>query len=314
MAVNLAMTVPAGASRRPALFLEEIEHMIPPPPDLLDGSSAASLQALRRRAFERRVSLVNASFVAFRQLWPKGSPLDYFVALELCCDDPDATCERLCDASFVRAVVLASRERCAPDAFSPPDASSDEESAPRRRAWTAPEVDRLRRLIEKHGARWQTISAKLKGRTPKQCQCCAEKRGIAPDAPARKIARAASLTFLRAGERFPVGYRQSRFDEAKFLNPLPGAIDPVTNDPMTMPAISPDGYVCDYSTWMRILAETKVNPFTQRAIRSKRELIVLTVDNFNQYRDRIINLDVAWGPANAAVAADLIGVEGIRWE
>jgi hypothetical protein len=303
MTVTLGQPLPPGAAGCPVLFLEEIEHMIPPPPDLLEGSSAASLQALRRLAFQRRISLVNDGFSAFRQLWPKGSPVDYFIALDLCCDNLEATCERLCDPAFVREVLAATRDRCAarPAArYAAADCASDDDSdarARRRGDWKPSEVERLRRLFRKHGASWQAISAKLKGRTPKQCQRCAKRCGIAggdaPDSGRKRISRMVSLTFLRGDERFPVGYRRTRFDEAKFLNPLPGVIDPVTNDPMTMPALSPDGYVCDYSTWLRILAETKVNPFTQRAIRSKRELIVLTVDNFPQYRDRIINLDVA---------------------
>jgi hypothetical protein len=45
--------------------------------------------------------------------------------------------------------------------------------------------------------------------------------------------------------------------------------------------------------WLKILADTKMNPFAQLPIRSKRQLIVLTVDKFAEYNDRIANLDLS---------------------
>jgi hypothetical protein len=222
------------------------------------------------------------------------------------------TFERLHDPTFIRSVLAESRSRSAPVAYRRhSDTAVDRISAvddfvedsdddrPKRgrkvKKWKPAEIERLRGLITVHGPKWKLISAQMKKRTAWQCQRCAIAKNFTEDVRSamQKVQRMVSVTFVRGEERFPVGYRPTRFDEAKFLNPLPGAIDPVTNAPMTMPALSPDGYVCDYTTWMRIFAETKVNPFTQRPIRSKRELVVLTIDNFPQYRDRIVNLDLA---------------------
>ena len=74
------------------------------------------------------------------------------------------------------------------------------------------------------------------------------------------------------------------------LNPIPGCIDMITQKPMEIPALSPDGYALDYNTWIKLLSEKKVNPFTQNQLTSKRQLIILTIDNFDEYKDQIVNL------------------------
>jgi hypothetical protein len=291
-------------SSSPLLFLDDVEYMIPPPPSILDAASAESLTCLRKRAYLRRIQIVNECLPVFEQLWPHGKPVDYFIALDLCGDDPDATCERLVEPAFVRSVLAESRSRTSRstrpfvDFIESEDNSEDERPKRGRKSkkWKPAEVKLLRNLFATHGPKWKRISRQMKKRTASECQEFAASINLIPESVEpgiRKIKRMISLTFIRGGERFPVGHRKTRFDEAKFLNPLPGVADPVTNIPMTMPAMSPDGYVCDYTTWLKIFAETKVNPFTQLPIRSKRQLVVLTIDNFEEYRDRIVNLDLS---------------------
>ena len=99
-----------------------------------------------------------------------------------------------------------------------------------------------------------------------------------------------AITFIRGNKKVRIGPQTSTFEEKMMLNPIPGFIDLITNKPMEIPALSPDGYALDYNTWLKLLNEKKVNPFTQNQLTSKRQLVILTIDNFNQYKDKIKNL------------------------
>ncbi|CAG8780670.1 12179_t:CDS:10, partial [Cetraspora pellucida] len=69
-------------------------------------------------------------------------------------------------------------------------------------------------------------------------------------------------------------------DEIEDENPLPGFIDPITLEEVVKPAISP------YDSWVRCLSsEPKKNicPLTKKPL-TKRELVILTMDNIEQYR------------------------------
>ncbi|KAJ2853045.1 hypothetical protein GGI22_005026 [Coemansia erecta] len=78
-------------------------------------------------------------------------------------------------------------------------------------------------------------------------------------------------------------------------NPLPELIDPITLEPVSKPAMSPSGHVMDYNSWVRCLmfppegSQRNVCPLTKKPL-SKRDLVVLTYDNIEQYRDKIVNL------------------------
>jgi hypothetical protein len=76
-----------------------------------------------------------------------------------------------------------------------------------------------------------------------------------------------------------------RYERWALHNPIPDAVDPLTGEKMRVPAMSPDGYVCDYNTWMK----TKENPFTRERL-NKRALVVLTSENYEELKDRIRNL------------------------
>jgi hypothetical protein len=73
-------------------------------------------------------------------------------------------------------------------------------------------------------------------------------------------------------------------------NPLRGQLDFITKTEIRVPAMSPDGYVLDYNTWMSLVVQPNPqDPFTRRRI-NKRSLVVLTTKNFDRYRDQIKNL------------------------
>ena len=68
-------------------------------------------------------------------------------------------------------------------------------------------------------------------------------------------------------------------------------LDPVTLDYLLQPAISPQGFVMDYATWLNTLQNSDPRntcPFTKLKV-TKRELVILSHENFHLYEDHIAN-------------------------
>lgn len=94
-----------------------------------------------------------------------------------------------------------------------------------------------------------------------------------------------SSTWARErADREAVAAQKNRMDS----NPLPGFLDVITNNELIEPAISPFGHVLSYSTWLKCLSAEPKNtcPFTKKLIK-KRDLVVLTWENVDRYRDKI---------------------------
>ena len=86
-----------------------------------------------------------------------------------------------------------------------------------------------------------------------------------------------------------------------------GFRDPMTHERVYDPAISPFGHVMSYDSWMQTLnnfaLETdedvergfqrlkNVCPFTKQPL-TRRQLVKLTQDNFEEYKDKIVNWDI----------------------
>eukprot|EP01137_Pigoraptor_chileana_P035033 Opistho-2@28467 len=70
------------------------------------------------------------------------------------------------------------------------------------------------------------------------------------------------------------------------VNPLPGRTDPITLEEVVVPTISPSGHVMSYSSWLQCLAQGGVCPVTKQPV-NKKDLVILTMDNIDQYRDKI---------------------------
>lgn len=94
-----------------------------------------------------------------------------------------------------------------------------------------------------------------------------------------------SSTWARErADREAVAAQKNRMDS----NPLPGFLDVITNSELIEPAISPYGHVLSYSTWLKCLSAEPKNtcPFTKKLIK-KRDLIILTWENVDRYKDKI---------------------------
>jgi hypothetical protein len=81
----------------------------------------------------------------------------------------------------------------------------------------------------------------------------------------------------------------SIYERNALQNPMPDAVDFITGDVMRVPTLSPFGHVLDYQTWLELLKTNRLCPFTRRRL-TKRQLVVLTVDNIEEYRSEIVPL------------------------
>ncbi|RKO88543.1 hypothetical protein BDK51DRAFT_25611, partial [Blyttiomyces helicus] len=80
--------------------------------------------------------------------------------------------------------------------------------------------------------------------------------------------------------------REAEAEAGAAVNPLPGFTDPITLDPIVKPEISPYGHVMEYDSWVKCLSDPdrkNICPLTKNPL-TKRELVVLTHDNIEQYR------------------------------
>jgi hypothetical protein len=80
----------------------------------------------------------------------------------------------------------------------------------------------------------------------------------------------------------------SAYKSVRLMNPLPGFKDPMTNEQVEKPCISPYGHVLGWNTWQKILTKDSVCPFTKQPLQL-RDLIKLTFDNIIKYQDLIKN-------------------------
>jgi hypothetical protein len=67
------------------------------------------------------------------------------------------------------------------------------------------------------------------------------------------------------------------------INPLPGFTDPITLEEVIKPAISPYGHVMGYQSWTQCIGTKNICPMTKKPL-TKRELVMLTIDNIEEYR------------------------------
>jgi len=75
-------------------------------------------------------------------------------------------------------------------------------------------------------------------------------------------------------------------------NPMPDFIDIMTGNGVQKPAISPYGHVLGYETWTMLLRTSKQKnmcPFTLQKL-TRRSLVKLTKDNYDEYKDQITNI------------------------
>ncbi|CAO3618423.1 unnamed protein product [Mucor hiemalis] len=108
-----------------------------------------------------------------------------------------------------------------------------------------------------------------------------------------KRARRPTAAAIESGLATVESWHTNEDDEDDPLCPLPGFVDPISLEQVIKPAISKYGHVMGYDSWVRCLNnwEGKKNtcPLTKKPL-SKRDLVILTLENIEEYRDQIVNI------------------------
>jgi hypothetical protein len=99
--------------------------------------------------------------------------------------------------------------------------------------------------------------------------------------------RAAPVVEEPPEERTNIYYAPlSKYEMMAKENPIKGQIDFITGEEIQVAAVSPSGTVLDYNTWMKILMDSKQDPFTRQRL-NKRQIVVLNHENIEEYRPKI---------------------------
>ncbi|EAX85366.1 hypothetical protein TVAG_092860 [Trichomonas vaginalis G3] len=309
---------------------ETIEPLLQPPPMYLEKEVQDSVMEFRKRLLCIRLTKINKNFQTLSNIWPEGRPVDYFIGLELCNDDINMLFDQLKTTSFTRTIISEASQRGFPlreqkvtksisKSYSDLDSDGDQDeemySSRKKKKngkkkssvnWEPEEISEFvyqyNNFIQEQT--WSAFCSRFYGKTEEDCEQLLKKlrkQGKitieAPKAePKSKKLNFVAITFVKGDRRVRVGPTSIENEERMAMNPIPGYIDMITQTPMEIPAVSPDDYVLDYSTWLKLLNEKKVNPFTQNHLTSKRQLVILTIDNFDEYKDRIVNLEEAKPP------------------
>jgi hypothetical protein len=206
------LTESSPVSHSTYLVLEDVVHMILPPPMSVDPETARSLMSFRRNVYEYRVRKINSRLTDFWQLWPDGRPIDFFIAFSLCDHELDTTLNRLKDPSFLllveaeaiaRGVGIAPRKVRPRPLFLLPWA---ERGKAKKNwigdPWPVSEARRLEELRDEIGDDWHTIGGRmLRTRAHKQGEVAFRRK--AAHRPALDVPM--SMTFLMGEMRFTVG-------------------------------------------------------------------------------------------------------------
>lgn len=286
----------------PILRFADVEGMIQPPPSCVDEATARGIMSFRRVIYARRVDKVNDRLDEFMEVWPKGRPIDFFIALEASNDNIADCLGKLYRKKFRRAIQAEARQRGVSShthAISLDHSEFYTEEAEDDAEWSPEEVAKFKEAYVKFGTNFPRIAWEIPTRNARQCKVIFGRLREAGDLPAAKTEEMENfmnnfmvgLTFTYKGRDFELSGNEQLLQIYKKKNPIPGTVDKVTGQLILFPAMSPDGYVLDYFTWKKLLESGGQNPFTDSTIYSMDELILLTVDNFDKYKDRIQNLD-----------------------
>ena len=311
------------------LQFSTIEPLLPPPPPGLDQETQESVMNFRKRIFRMRLSKINKNFQYLSDTWPQGRPIDYFIGLELCQDDINEFFEKVKSPQFTRLVLSESAQRGFPMrqnsnhrqslrsysefSFDDEDPSSEDTRYSKKKGkrgkkkackWEPTEIAEFIYEYNNNIANqsWSAFCSRFFGKKEEDClqllnklrkegKIFVENPEIVDDSSKQKKSNLLAITFIKGDRRVRVGKISIETEERMAMNPIPGYIDMITQKPMEIPALSPDGYALDYNTWLKLLNEKKVNPFTQNHLTSKRQLTILTIDNFDEYKDKIVNLE-----------------------
>lgn len=79
---------------------------------------------------------------------------------------------------------------------------------------------------------------------------------------------------------------ETRKEIARY-SPLYGHTDLITGERMFLPTISEYGTVLDYSSWLKIISETHLDPIAIKPIHNVRQITIITCENYEEIKEQI---------------------------
>jgi hypothetical protein len=177
-----------------------------------------------------------------------------------------------------------------------------------RATWSALEMSSFRLILNElspNPASWKAVARRFTGKTPDDCrylyrrmrstnQLDTDLTGPWEDSlPAGdRFKRVTVIQFCYKQMSAWVGPQGQTHKDRAMQNPLLNYVDQMTGNKIIYPAISPDFYLLDYRTWLKVIQEQGADPFSRRHL-NKRQLIILNADNINEYQAKIHNLEAS---------------------
>lgn len=193
------------------------------------------------------------------------------------------------------------------DDFSRDDSSHKKKK--KKSHWKENEISTFIKLLSKnnHLKSWKAVSHNFKNKTQNDCFKLYQKllengeltNKYAPKKEPNKKSEAEdeldispyndvkAIFFEFHDQRSIVGPQSEANKEKARNSPFYGHEDLITADVMFLPTISDYGTVLDYDTWLKIIQNTQKDPFETKPIQNKRQIIILTKENFPQYKSLV---------------------------
>ena len=321
------MTIPANAPDGPLHFEDVAGRM--KPVYVEDPNVQKSINEFNRKLMDLRIYRINTHYKEYQKIWPDGGLIDFFIGLQINHDDHVSLKQQFKKENFRELVKRESLDfqrkarinqtqinlryetpQNTPEIdISPDDLKHQKGLSPAPivdlSKWSKKNIDTFVKLVK------EQFSNKEIGHkfliTDEQVEDVREqlnKKGLftkkerkSKDKDSRpEKERISGFTFIKKGRKFRCGrYIFDPYDPD--LNPLKGYIDDISQRPIKRPFICNNGYVLDYDTWYNIIygksnkIANHIHPYTGEKLGSLAALTELTIDNFDEYKDKIKNID-----------------------
>ena len=282
-----------------------------------DEQTRKYVERFNQDLFQRRINTVNAYYKQWLKIWPQGTPLHFFAALNTYKLTVPEMETNLRDEGFKRELIafvgaeadkFKQKFQNSSSGESPKyspliDLSPEDRLAAIKRSqmpdidkWTTQYYNKVVRILKDS---WDDMDKNVLAEsfkwTLEQCEFIYEelKKRNAFDQPQKRRRKSkekrtfTGIMFIKDGITHRIG--QPLFDPIdQTQNPLRGYCDPLTNLPFHRPMICPYGYVLDYDTWRNRL-QYHLHPYQQVPFTTMQSLTDLTVKNYDEYKDKIRN-------------------------
>lgn len=304
------------------LTLEDVQCWKPSLSIMPDPETKKAVEKFNENLFIRRINWVNKNYKNWLKIWPEGTPLHFFAAINTFKLQPadmeielkkDKFIGELIDFVGPQADIFKQKFQATNKAVNPKyspviDLSPEERLAaikksqmPNIDAWPPKYYSKVVKIFQEN---YDYMDVKIFADsfkwTIEQCKYVYEelKKRNAFEKPQKQKKKAktkitlTSITFLKDGKAHRLG--QFVFDPIdQTQNPLKGYLDPITNLEFHRPMICPYGYVLDYNTWWNRLQQYHLHPYQDVPFTTMQSLTDLTVKNYDEYKDKIRNAPFA---------------------